>query len=139
MNSRIHKKVMQYGFVSSHCMAQHIQISLMWLKMQIKPIYLKHSTVGQVTWSPRICYQLLFWNIARWLVYILIVLAAKWLKRPKTKQLSTAAQEESAFLLPSNSFILIFCNVWFPDSKNVYKTRLFCSFYSPKQIGKKKP
>lgn len=80
-----------------------------------------------------------FWNIARWLVYILIVLAAKWLKRPKTKQLSTAAQEESAFLLPSNSFILIFCNVWFPDSKNVYKTRLFCSFYSPKQIGKKKP
>lgn len=33
-------------------------------------------------------------------------------------------------------FILIFCNVAL-DSKNVYKTRSFCSFYSPKQIGKK--
>lgn len=58
-------------------------------------------------------------------------------QKAKTKQLSSATHREVAFLLPPRSFILIFCNVWFPDSKSVNETCLFYGFYSPGQIGKR--
>lgn len=58
-------------------------------------------------------------------------------QKTQNKTASPAAQEEAAFLLPSNSFILIFCNAWFPDSKNVNKTCLFCSFYFQCKLEKR--